>query len=132
MTTRSLTLSMAVALLLLLAVAIAAVGSLLLVIAADRSGLPDPVGMVAGVIAVLGMLGIAVGGAAGAAAIGLWRRSPLGWAGSVAAGLAFLLGAVVSVTSAGPQVPLLIGLGLTLAAVALLLAPSTRRAVGVG
>ena len=132
MTTRSITLSLAVALLLLLAVALVGVGALLLVIAADQSGLPDPVGMVAGTIALLGATGIAVGGAAATAAIGLWRGSPMGWAGSVAAALAFMLGAVVSVTSAGPQVPLLAGLGLTVAAIALLLAPSTRRAAGIG
>jgi hypothetical protein len=67
---------------------------------------------------------VAIAGAASAAA--LWAGRPWGWMGSLAVAILGVVGATVAVSTSGAQVPLLVGLGIAVAAVALLLVPATR------
>lgn len=131
MTARPAALAAAVVLLLIIGSSLAFVGALLLVVAAGGVSF-FPAGSVSGVVALLGVLGVVGAAVTFAAAVGLWLRRPWGWAGSLAIALASVLAAAVALSTSGDQPSLVAGLVLTLAATALLLAPSTRTASGIG
>jgi hypothetical protein len=124
-------LAAAVVLLLIIGSGIAFVGLLLLIVGAGGASF-FPAGSVSGAVALLGVLSAWSAAVTFAAAVGLWLRRPWGWTGSLAIALASVLGAVIALSTSVSQPPLAAGLVLTLATAALLLAPSTRTASGIG
>ncbi|OGO55762.1 MAG: hypothetical protein A2V85_02335 [Chloroflexi bacterium RBG_16_72_14] len=124
-------LAAAVVLMFLIGAGSAFVGALLLVLAAGGIAV-IPAASVSAFVGLLGVVAILVAAATFSAAVGLWLGRPWGWAASLAIALAAVLGALIALVTAGSQPPVAAGLALTLAAAALLLVPSTRRASGIG
>lgn len=131
MSARPVTLAAAVALLVIIGTAVVLAGLLLLAVAAGAVAILDPVGGVLGMVGLLGMAWIAAGVAVFVAAAGLWMRRGWAWFVSLAIAVAAVGGAVVALDSAGPQLPLQVGLVLTAGTVALLVSPQTRSATGI-
>jgi hypothetical protein len=108
------------------------VGLLLLAVAAGAVAFLAPAGGLLGIVGLLGIAAVAAGIAVFVAAAGLWMRHGWAWFASLAIAVAAVGGALVALDSAGPQLPLQVGLALTAATVALLLSPQTRAAARVG
>lgn len=132
MSARPITLTAAVALLVVLGTGLMLVGVLLLAVAAGAVALLDPVGGVLGMVGLLGIASVAAGIAVFVAAAGLWMRRGWAWFASLAIAVAAVGGAIVALDSAGPQLPLQVGLVLTSGTVGLLVSPQTRSAAGIG
>jgi hypothetical protein len=129
MSARPVTLLTAVALLAVIGSAFAFAGVLLLVLASTGLGLLAPAG---GFVALLGAAAALAAILAAIAIAGLWRGRAWGWAASLAVAVVSVLGALVALATGGIQLPLVAGLALTVAALALLLAQPTRSAAGIG
>jgi hypothetical protein len=132
MDTRPVTLALAAVLLAVIGAGVGFVGAFLLAIAAGAIPLLDSSG---GLLAPVGLLGMAAVVAAVlvlVASTALWLRRAWAWAVSLAIAVAGVIGAVIAISTAGSQVPNLIGLVMTVGATALLVAPSTRAAVRIG
>ena len=129
MTRRPAALAVSAVLVAIIGGSIAAVGVILLLLASG--GLLElDVAAAAAVLPVVGAGMMVAGIAALGSAVGLWLGRPWAWAASLAVALVSVAGAVVAVGTGGFQLPLLVGLALTVAAAGLLLAPSTRSAAG--
>lgn len=131
MTARPLTLAASVVLLAIIGAGLGFVGLLLLAVASGVVPLLDSAGGLAG---PAGLLGMAFGGAAVVVfvmAVGLWMGRGWAWLGSLAVAVAAVIGALIALETSGQQLPIQLGLVLTVSAVALLLAPSTRSASGI-
>jgi hypothetical protein len=111
---------------------IAFVGALLLLVAAGGVGFLGPTNSMSAIVALLGGVAVLTAAVTFASAIGLWLRRPWGWIGSFAIALAAVVGAVIALDTSGNHMPVQAGFVLTVAATALLLAPSTRTAARVG
>lgn len=131
MTARPLTLATATALIVVIGTGIALVGALLLLVAAGGIAFLPPSRM-SGVVGFLGIVALVIAAVTYTAAFGLWRRRPWGWVSSSAIAVSSVIGAVIALQTAGSQPPVAAGLVLTLMTVALLIAPSTRSASGIG
>jgi hypothetical protein len=131
MSSRPVTHAAAVALLAVIGTGVVLVGVFLLAIAAGAVALLDPVGGVLGMVGLLGVASIAAGIAVYVAAAGLWMRRGWAWYASLAIAVAAVGGALVALDSAGPQLPLEVGLVLASGTVGLLVSPQTRSAVGI-
>jgi hypothetical protein len=129
---KSPTLAAAAVLVAVIGAGFAFVGVLLLAVAAGAVAFLQPDGTIGMVVALIGVTGLVAGGIGVGSAVGLWLGRPWGWAGSMAIAVIGSLGAAVALASAGPQAQLLAGTVLVVAAVALLLAPRTRAAAGLG
>jgi hypothetical protein len=131
-TSRPPALAAAVVLVVIIGSGIAFVGVLLLTVAVGGVGFLGPTNSMSGVVAGLGALAVLAAALALVSAVGLWLRRPWGWVGSLATALAAVVGAVIALDTSGSHVPVQAGLVLTVAAAALLLAPSTRSAARIG
>jgi hypothetical protein len=131
MTPRPLTLAAAVVLVTIVGAGVSFVGLMLLAVAAGAVAFLDPVGGLLGFVGLLGFASIAVAVAIVVLAVTLWQRRSWGWVGSLAVAVAGVIGALIALGSAGSQLPIQLGLVTMVAAVALLLAPSTRSAAGI-
>ena len=129
-THRPLALALATALLTVIGAAFALVGALLFVLASGRIPFLDSLNAF-GAVVLIGLGAIVLAWFAWLAAASLWRGRARGWTGSLAVAVVAAGGAVTAVANAGGQAPLVIGLVLTVATLALLLVPSTRHAAGV-
>ena len=132
MTRRPVTLATSAVLVAIIGLSIAAVGAILLALAGG--GLADLGlrGIASTALPLTGAAMVVAGISAIGAAVGLWLGYPWAWAASLVVALVAVSGAIVALATAGFQLPLAVGLVLTAAATSLLLAPSTRSAVGVG
>jgi hypothetical protein len=120
----------AVALVALIGAGVAVVGALLVAVASGAIPFLEQSAM-SPVVALFGALAIALGLLTFAAAAGLWWRRAWGWMGSLVVGIGAVAGAIIALDASGPHAPTVIGLAIALAAVVLVLAPSTRRATGL-
>ena len=109
----------------------ALVAVFLLVLAAGVLPFLDSVGGMRGVLALLAAVALGVTGLATASLVGLWRGRDWGWGGSLLIALLAAIGGLVALDSSGAQLPVLIGVGLTMGTLGLLLLPATRRSAGV-
>ena len=132
MTRRPVTLATSAVLVAIIGLSIAAVGAILLALAGG--GLADLGlrGIASTALPLTGAAMVVAGISAIGAAAGLWLGYPWAWAASLVVALVAVWGAFAALATAGFQLPLAVGLVLTAAATSLLLAPSTRSAVGVG
>jgi hypothetical protein len=131
MSARPITLAAAGALLVVIGAGVVLVGFLLLAVAGGAVAFLDPVGGVLGMVGLLGIASVAAGIAVFVAAAGLWMRRGWAWFASLAIAVAAVGGAIVALDSAGPQLPLQVGLVLAAGTVGLLLSPQTRSATGI-
>lgn len=123
MTTRPLSLAVAAGLLVILGTGVAVVGVFLLAVAAGLVAFLDSAHAF---VVLLGGLALAAAVATYASAIALWQGRPWAWVASLAIAVAGVVGAAVAVSTSGAQAPIVLGLAMTGATVALLVAPSTR------
>lgn len=128
MTPRPLPLAIASGLVAIIGAGLATVGVFLLAIAAGAVPFLDSAHPV---VALLGVGAVAAAGASFVAAVALWQRRAWAWVASFAIAAAGILGALVALSTSGAQAPTVLGLALTAATVALLVAPSAREAAGI-
>lgn len=128
MSTRPLTLLVASTLTLVVAVGAVLFGGFLLAIAAGAVALLDDVGMTSPA-GLVGVAALAYGGLALVAAAGLWAERAWSWPLAAAVQLVTLTGVIVAASTGGGGPHTTVGLALSMAGLAALLAPDTRRAL---
>ena len=128
MTSRPLPLAIASGLVAIIGAGLAVVGLLLFAVAAGAIAFLDSAHPV---VALLGALAVASAAASFVSAAALWQGRAWAWVASMAIAVAGVTGAVIAVSTSGAQTPTLLGLVITAATVALLVAPSTRTSAGI-
>jgi hypothetical protein len=128
MNARPLPLAVASGLVVIIGAGLTVVGLLLLAVAAGTIAFLDSARPAVG---LLGALALAAAAASFVSAAALWQGRPWAWVASLAIAVAGVTGAVIALSTSGTQAPTVIGLVLTAATVALLIAPSTRTSAGI-